>query len=492
MRLLFRCDGDGRIGGGHIMRCLTLARAARERGWDVAFAMAEGGFSDRVEREFPVTPIPHAPRAPDPEAPPHGDWLSAPWERDAEVTAKAAEGADWLVWDHYGLDARWVRAVGAHRAMAFDDLDDRALASDVVLDLTRLEGRRTHHAPVELIGPAYAPLRPEFAAARAEALRWDVGPVRRVVVMPGLADAAGLAPLALRALDDFPALEAEVVMGAASQSREAAEAVLGRHRLVLDPPDVAQRMAAADLCIGASGMTNWERCALGLPTVAVAVAANQYPGLKGLARAGAVVPLTMDEARDPLMLRNAIRSAIAQAPGLRRRAAAICDGEGAGRVLDALDYRFRPVEVSDADRLMRWRGTPRIRAASHDDAPLDPARHAAWVAHAATRRDGIWTIYEEGGHPLGHASARRTDGGWLWSFYLGEPAPPGTGTRMCRRFLARLRAEGSGTVAGEVKAENAASIALHRRLGFHEAEGREGVLVFERALEDTAPEEERA
>ena len=64
MRLVFRCDGDGRIGGGHVMRCLTLARAARERGWDVAFVMAEGGFSDRVETEFPVTPIPAATRAP--------------------------------------------------------------------------------------------------------------------------------------------------------------------------------------------------------------------------------------------------------------------------------------------------------------------------------------------------------------------------------------------------------------------------------------------
>ena len=491
MRLVFRCDGDGRIGGGHVMRCLTLAEAARARGWKAGFVMAEGGFGDRVRAAgFSVAPIPPGSRGDDPDAPPHAGWLSAPWEADAAVTAAAAAGADWLIWDHYGLDARWVAAVGARATMALDDLDDRVLGSDVLLDLTRLSGRARHGAPVRLTGPAYAPLRPEFARHRDAALARRGGPVRRVVVMPGLADAAHLAPAALDALGSLPELTAEVVMGAASQSRAATEARIGRHALTLDAHDVAERMVRADLCVGASGMTNWERCALGLPTVAVAVADNQRPGLEGLAAAGAVVPLDLEAARDPVRLTDAIREAARRAPELSRAAATLCDGRGADRVLDALDWRFRPVTEADTDLLFRWRDRPAIRAASHDDAPLDLATHHAWVAHAAARTDGVWTIYEEGGRALGHANARRREDDWLWSFYLAEPSPPGTGTRMMRRFLDHLALAGARRVTGEVKTDNAASAALHRRLGFAQADARPGALVFARTLGERGPEED--
>ena len=491
MRLVFRCDGDGRIGGGHVMRCLTLAQAARTRGWEAAFVCAEGGFSDRVAAAgFPLTTIPPAPARPDPGGPPHAHWLSVPWEADAAITAHAAGDADWLIWDHYGLDARWARAVGAPRAMALDDLDDRALGSDVVLDATRLDGKRVRDAPIELIGPDYVPLRPEFAQARPAALARRDGPVRRLIVLPGLADAVGLAPLALDALRDLP-FDVEVVMGADAQSRAAAEARLGRHVLTLDPPDMAARMTMADLCVGASGMTNWERCALGLPTVAVAVADNQVPGLDGLARRGAVVPLTLADARDPARLRAAVEAAADQAGALSRAAAAICDGLGADRVLDALDWRWRPLTEADGDLLFHWRNRPDIRAASHDVAPLDPRTHAGWVRRAVARNDGIWAVYEEGGRPLGHANAVTGADGWTWSFYLGAPAPKGTGTRMMRRFLDRLCAAGAPRVIGEVKAGNTASATLHRRLGFEQVDARAGVLVFARDLRNTDAEETR-
>ncbi|TCO71633.1 UDP-2,4-diacetamido-2,4,6-trideoxy-beta-L-altropyranose hydrolase [Rhodovulum euryhalinum] len=494
MRVLIRADGGQLIGGGHLMRCLTLAGAAAARGHQVLFAAARSDLNQRIAAAgFPLVelaPLPHTPES----APPHAPWLSLPWDEDARLCADlvAAHGVDWVILDHYGLDSRWSERVRKARPglrlLVLDDLDDRPLGADLLLDAGRFGGPpRRHPVPGTLTGPAFALLRPEFAARRAEALARRGGEVRRVLILPGLMDAAGLAPLALDALAGS-GLEAEVVMGATAQSlAEVRRRVAGRagRSLTLDATDMADRMLRADLCIGAGGGTAWERCCLGLPTVAVAVAENQVAWIDALAARGAVEPLSLAEARAG-GLRGALEATIARAPAMARAAAALCDGQGAARVLDAIEARLRPLESSDMQRLFDWRNQPHIRAASHDPAPLDPATHAAWFAQSLSRKDGLWRIYREGGRDLGVVSAvDRGEGRWQWSFHVGEPdAPPGAGGRMLAAFL-RLLADTPGCrwLEGEVIEGNDPSAALHRRLGFRQvATGQPGILVFRREV----------
>lgn len=468
------------------MRCLTLAEAARGRGHDVAFVMVAAPEGDMVHRiraaGFPVTALPAWEDWPDdPLGPPHRHFLSLPWQQDARLTAEAlaAFPSDWLIWDHYGLDARWVNRVraagpGTLRVLALDDLGDRPLGSDLLLDQTRLPPVTPRFpALAALTGPDYALLRPEFAALRPAALARRTGPVRHVLVAPGMADAAGLAPLALHALAGFRDLTAEVVMGAASQSAAEVAALVAtnpRWRLTLDATDMAARMAAADLCIGAGGMTTWERCCLGLPTVLVAVAGNQRGTVAALAALDAAVTLDLDAARQPERLAQAIAVGCKEAKGLATRAAALVDGTGATRVLDVLDGGLRPVTLDDGPLLFDWRNRPRVRAMSLTQEPLKWDTHLAWVARAVTRDDGLWCIYAEGGRDLGHVNARREGRTWTWGFYIGaEDAPKGAGRRMLAAFLRALLARDDfDRLEAVVKPGNAASVALHRGFGFHE------------------------
>lgn len=480
MRVLIRVDGDQQIGGGHVMRCLTLADALCSAGHKVFFVMADatGNLAQVVRDAGHTVHLLETSTVPTATTPPHAYMLQVPPTADAVRTGELANlvNADWLVWDHYGLDANWVAAVRwvrpALRVLALDDLDDRPLASDMVLDQTRVNARTAdHYAPVRLRGPSYALLRPEFRRLRETALARRGTPVHRILIAPGMMDAAGLAPLVLDALTSLPDLMAEVVMSAASQSVAAVRDRLGPNViLTLNATDMADRMMAADLCVGAGGMTSWERCCLGLPSVTIAVADNQRDAVAGLANAGAILRLTLAEAKDTDQLRDSIARAIKQASSLSANAARLCDGQGADRVVHAMTGQLRPLTQDDRQMMFDWRNSPRIIAVTQSQTGLDPAGHRNWLDRTLARDDAIWRVWSEGGRDVGICGAEGGSDGWVWSFYIGdEAAAPGAGARMCGAFLRLLsETEGVERVLATVRTENDVSVRLHLRLGFCE------------------------
>ena len=54
MRIAIRSDSGTQVGGGHVMRCLSIALAAREAGHEVRFVCAEveGHLGDRDSTTF--------------------------------------------------------------------------------------------------------------------------------------------------------------------------------------------------------------------------------------------------------------------------------------------------------------------------------------------------------------------------------------------------------------------------------------------------------
>ena len=68
----------------------------------------------------------------------HGDWLPVSQTQDANETVKVIceLNPDWIIVDHYALDAIWFSIVEKTSAKTFviDDLGDRELICDVLLD----------------------------------------------------------------------------------------------------------------------------------------------------------------------------------------------------------------------------------------------------------------------------------------------------------------------------------------------------------------------
>jgi spore coat polysaccharide biosynthesis predicted glycosyltransferase SpsG len=254
-----------------------------------------------------------------------------------------------VVLDDYEADLDLERRLGAdgRRLLLLDDLAARPTLANLVLNPGVLGqdpyGSRAGASTVRLLGPAYALLRPGFAALRAGALaRPPADELGRLCLSFGFSDVDGVALRAYRGVRAFSAsIAIDLILGGGAQSLmelRAAARQDPRLSLHVDAADVAPILAAADAVLGAGGVGVWERACLGRPAVAVSVAANQWPLIAALAERGAHLSLgglgegfetALGEALERLRS-PALRAA------LGRTSSALCDGQGARRAAEAL------------------------------------------------------------------------------------------------------------------------------------------------------------
>jgi RimJ/RimL family protein N-acetyltransferase len=238
---------------------------------------------------------------------------------------------------------------------------------------------------------------------------------------------------------------------------------------------MAGLMAQADLAIGAGGSATWERCALGVPTLALCLADNQRELLRQAGRHGLVCAPDFDGGIDaaPLALHlQALLDNSALRHQLSHRGMALVDGLGADRVAAELlppAVQLRRAQRSDADDLHRWRNDPAVRAVSRDARPIEIEDHRRWldgVLASPTRR---LLIGEVAGDPLGVVRFDLDGPTAEVSIYLvpGRPGR-GAGTALLRAAEAWLRRECPAvtTLVAQVNAGNPASHRLFERCGY--------------------------
>ena len=144
-----RTDASTRIGLGHLVRCRTLATALRDQGATVRFiCRAHPGHQFTALRAdgWGLAALPAPPIQEDVADGDYAAWLGVPQAQDAAETiaALAADRPDWLIVDHYGLDADWEWHLRPHIGLILylghqDEVDlarlQRAL-TELVVDAT--------------------------------------------------------------------------------------------------------------------------------------------------------------------------------------------------------------------------------------------------------------------------------------------------------------------------------------------------------------------
>ena len=358
MNVVFRTDSSAKIGSGHVMRCLTLASALKQSEVNVLFICRDhkGNLSELIKKHgFDVWMLPAAPEGTqDQDFLDSSTWLGAQWKEDAQQTLAAIKSLgikpDMIVVDHYSIDHHWeskMRA-SAGRLMVIDDLADRVHDCDLLLDQNLIAKMNTRYTGLVskgcdmLLGPEYSLLQPIYSELQ-KGLPSRKGPIKRILVFFGELGEKNLTGLTLSALDHFnrPDIHIDVVIGSNYPHAKAIrKQVEGHENFHLHGrlPTLATLMTKADLAIGASGATNWERLCLGLPAIVVSLAENQRGIAEELNRRGLVQWLghqeSVDEEALTRALGNLIEKGLDEEWSLRCRSTV--DGKGVNRVCSAL------------------------------------------------------------------------------------------------------------------------------------------------------------
>jgi UDP-2,4-diacetamido-2,4,6-trideoxy-beta-L-altropyranose hydrolase len=385
MQVLFRVDASLLIGSGHLMRCVTLARAMRERGWLVTFCCREhpGQQIHLIENQgFACLGLPllaDATKTPSSSTVKEGDrqWLGASEAEDAAAVIDALQQAalqpDLLVIDHYGLGRLFETTLRHYcrHILVIDDLANRQHDCDFLLDQNLLPDAAERYQGLlpntcqQFIGPAYALLRPEFTqtatseAAQPIAQSKDFSATpHQLLVFFGGSDIDNLTALAITALQQLQNLAwlADIVIGSANPHQSLLQQLCeGDHRLTLhvQTPGMAMLMAKAQLMIGGGGATHWERCAMELPALVVSLALNQQPTSSYLAELGACVYLGHSSELSRDRLSTEIAALLQQPATLQHMAAAasklVAPEGGCQRLLGALADRLANTHKNQAD-----------------------------------------------------------------------------------------------------------------------------------------------
>ena len=191
--ILIRADASLAIGTGHVMRCLTLANAAKRKGWNICFLVRDPSenitnlIRDAGHQVWKLLSSPlnkkHSFNFLD-----HGDWLTVSQVDDAQETLDAIRGfkPDWVVVDHYALDATWYEHIKGNCAkiLVIDDLGDRKFICDMLLDQNldanamKYDGKLSINCRL-LLGIDFSLLKSEFQGVCIDSCSWRIIPTHK-------------------------------------------------------------------------------------------------------------------------------------------------------------------------------------------------------------------------------------------------------------------------------------------------------------------------
>lgn len=340
--ILFRADGNPVIGSGHVMRCLSLAAAFHERGYECCFVSA-----DRAMQEM-IALAGYQSNCLD------SDWRNPEGELPRLLCLIEVIRPHFLVVDSYFVRDAYLKELKKHVYVAcFDDLNDFRRPAHAVINYNVSSadmdygGRYAGTGTLTLCGPSYAPLREEFKGLPARTIR-EAG---HILISAGGADPQHMALFFLELAEEkkeWSDRRFSIVAGPLNPDIEELEkraAGLVNVRICTGIRSISGLMTECDLAVSAGGSTLYELCACGTPAITYVTADNQIEHVKKFESSG-YMPCAGD-CRDRAEFRERITAKVNEMicmdagtlTAISRREQALVDGRGAERIAEAMIER---------------------------------------------------------------------------------------------------------------------------------------------------------
>lgn len=335
MNCFFRFDYSLKIGGGHGVRCVNLAKSLAEKFNVIFLSRNDLPRSLFEEQSWEVVSVPWS-----------GDEFYPDQVSDGSFCKDLIREGDLIVVDHYGLDSTWEQALvkKGGRIVVIDDLANRRHDSEILIDYNYLKDihRYVDLIPSEcktLLGTEYCILSQDFT----EGIDRDYGEIKKIMIFFGSFDNENLCEHVFNVLNENldRGIEFDIIVGGNSPFNEQLVSLEKKNQNLtvhIQTKDIKGIMSRADLYVGSGGTVTWERCAMGLPSLVFSVAENQVEGCRALHEEGIIQYLGPSNDQTQLnMVPDKVRSlSESDLRSMGEKSLKCVDGEGTQRVCDEL------------------------------------------------------------------------------------------------------------------------------------------------------------
>lgn len=396
MKVLFRLDANQQIGAGHFERCFSIAKGilSTEQETHLTITFACISLPNKYQQRLANAGF---------------HYINLPalinQSIDAEnLISQVSHQIDILFVDHYKLAKEWetIMRPKCKRMVAIDDLANREHGEvDFLLDQTfnRLEDDYKEYVSAKttvLSGSHYALLRDEFYSKRkTQAVLPDKFP-QQIVLALGAMNNEGCTNLLVKLLLQVRKLHSlsfslTILLSSQAYQLDELKRDIAQYpfiNLLEDCDNVGLIYSTSDLAIGACGTSTWERCTLGIPSLAITLAENQIEIAEQLDRYGAHKYLGDIKNIDLFKLERTFMSFVENkhlVDEMANRALQVCDGLGVARLLRKLGLakvHLKKATEQDIRTLYKWQSNPEIRKFSRNPKPVSWLEHLNWMKKA--------------------------------------------------------------------------------------------------------------
>lgn len=348
MKLYIRADADASIGIGHVMRCIVLAQFWRDQGGSVTFiSRCENEvLRQRIQKEsFNLITLNRV----------YNESVDVKYALTVLNKIGYADLEDWFVLDGYHFTDDYQKAIhdSGINLLVIDDMNHLPVYNaDIIINQNIHAQKLTYNCgknTIILRGTDYVFLRQEFLKY-GKIKRDQPRYARNVLVTLGGADPDNVTIKVIRAIDSLGKLPIKVtiVIGPTNLHTESIQYSLELtkldYSLLVNPSNMAELMAAADLAISAGGNTYWELAYMGVPCIMIILAENQRGVANELAKLGAVINLGCSNFLSCNDIATAINSIIVskhRRMEMGEKGQDMIDGNGASRIINAMQANKR-------------------------------------------------------------------------------------------------------------------------------------------------------
>lgn len=334
--LYIRVDMNNVIATGHMMRCLSIADAAKDMGIETTFIVAdEQPLSLLEKRGYPAI------------------VLDTKWDdMDSELPVLKAviedNNIETLLIDSYKVTEKYLSELTAIvQTVYIDDLDAFVYPVTGLVCYANYWGKfgyKEKYKETQLfLGPSYTPLRKVYKDCGAKHISEKVN---NLLLVSGGTDPYGILDRMLESLEKDRYESIDVICGAYYARDDVLREKYKSYKnvnILKAVPDMEVYIKKADLAITAGGTTLYELCAAGTPALSYSFADNQLDNVRQFQK-DEIIDYCGDVRYDDVISKMTGFLEQYQSSDLRkersRKMQELIDGNGARRIVDALQRKL--------------------------------------------------------------------------------------------------------------------------------------------------------